>query len=62
MTQLEYLKTLDADQLGRLMCGLMDELMDSCAKCPMYGRCDKNHNGWIDYLKSERKDSKEGNK
>ena len=51
MTNFEYLKTLDAKEVGHELCRLTE-----CGNCPVMERCSLGHNGYIDYLEDEHKE------
>ena len=59
MTNFEYIKGLNCQQLGHFLCEFMDDAYqeDICKKCPVKDKCHKNSllNGWITWLMEEHR-------
>lgn len=58
MTNFEYIKTLDLDQLGHFLCDTMDDFAPgdgwTCDNCPVANGCCARRNGWINWLRGEK--------
>ena len=62
MTNYEYLKNVNIEQLSHFLCDETDlETFnsfpddDACDRCPVNGRCIPGRNGWLSWLKEEKK-------
>lgn len=60
MNNYEYLKNINIEQMGHFLCSQMDEVSDRddyfpCECCPMREKCDAGQNGWLQWLKEEKK-------
>lgn len=61
MTNYEFLKSVPVEKLAKALCELMQEsevngsVEDICKICPAEHYCKPGHNGFIDWLKEEKK-------
>lgn len=56
MTNFEYVKSMSIDDLGRFLCCLGDFNESQCGMCRVSGRCHFGGNGFVEWLKEDRKD------
>lgn len=59
MNNYEYMKNINIEQLSHFLCEAMEYLSEEeyypCDRCPMHDRCREGANGWLDWLREERK-------
>lgn len=57
MNNYEYLKNITIEQMGHFLCESMDYQTEGhpCDRCPMHDKCRLGLNGWLDWLKEEKK-------
>ena len=63
MNNYEYLKNITIEQMSHFLCQMVEDEFykthdDSewqCDKCPVQDRCQERGNGWLDWLREEKK-------
>lgn len=58
MKRIDKIKTMTAEELGRVLCDKMEDTkdIDVCSICPVADICKKGSNGFIAWLNEEVRD------